>query len=195
MTGIAHIDSIRSAEDKVAERQLVIETLSGRCTCSSNPILQEMAWAIDSDNCNLEAEVLPGGKNKNSYKVHVNWRPEICVFVLLCLESAGDRYDNEFAIAAAARELAGDSVAAPIEMYDVERDGLQMKLVVTEWSARATQIVERSVHLCNAPGQSFVAGNPCNDIELNVVLDGQQPKACRSGVFQVASSSKRRRII
>jgi len=182
MTGVAGSNRIHSAEDKAAKRQLVIETISGRCKSSSNPTFQRIAWAIDSDDCKLEAEVLSGDRSCYSYKVHVNWRPELCVFAVLCFESAGDRDGNEFAITAAARELA--SVVVPIAIYDVDRDGLRMKLMVTEWSACATRFVDRLVNLRHPPGQALIVGTPCRDIELNVM-----------GVFQVSSSSKRRRVM
>merc|ERR1712232_1031867 len=106
---------------------------------------------------------------------------------------AGDRDGNEFAITAAARELA--SVVAPIAIYDVDRD-LRMKLMVTEWSARATRLVDRLVNPRHPPGQALIVGTPCSDIELNVIVDGEkQPKAGKSGVFQLSSSSKRRRVM
>jgi len=196
MTGVAGSNRIHSAEDKAAKRQLVIETISGRCKSSSNPTFQRIAWAIDSDDCKLEAEVLSGDRSCYSYKVHVNWRPELCVFAVLCFESAGDRDGNEFAITAAARELA--SVVVPIAIYDVDRDGLRMKLMVTEWSARATRLVDRLVNPRHPPGQALIVSSPCRDIELNVRVDAdgeKQLKAGRSGVFQVSSSSKRRRVM
>merc|ERR1712232_1116315 len=104
---------------------------------------------------------------------------------------AGDRDGNEFAITAAARELA--SVVAPIAIYDVDRD-LRMKLMVTEWSARATRLVDRLVNPRHPPGQALIVGTPCRDIELNVIVDGGE-KQGKSGVFQLSSSSKRRRVM
>merc|ERR1712232_704886 len=98
---------------------------------------------------------------------------------------AGDRDGNEFAITAAARELA--SVVAPIAIYDVDRD-LRMKLMVTEWSARATRLVDLLINPRHPPGQALIVGTPCRDIELNVIVDGE--KQLKAGKLEYFNSHR-----
>ncbi len=139
------------AEDKRLKKILLIDTITAKCASSSHEILQQIHHAINDNNitvvgCDkskLEAKVLSGGYTNFSYKVYVDTNPELCVFAKFCFEFVAcfpdarhdlTRVENEYAIMEKMSKMASGSIVTPLALWDVCHEGLNMKLLITEWS-------------------------------------------------------------
>jgi hypothetical protein len=146
-------------EDKRVKKILLLETITKNCASSPHDILQQINDALrqDGESSNkLDAVVLCGGATNFSYKVFIDQKPELCVFAKLCFEYAlwnPDRsahYDllrveNEYKIMQQVASTAQGCVVTPLALYDIEHDGLHMKLFVTEWSKADEQFCNQFI--------------------------------------------------
>ena len=134
-------------EEKRIKKMLLIETITSRCASSSHGILQKINHAIFSsgDGSKLDATVLCGGATNFSYKVFIDKHPELCVFAKLCFDYALwnpdrtahydlQRVENEYKIMKEVSSKTRGCVVTPLALWDVEHEGSNMKLFVTEWS-------------------------------------------------------------
>jgi len=134
-------------EDKRRKKILLIETITSRCASSSHEILQQINRAIcdSGDGSKLDATVLCGGATNFSYKVFVDKHPDLCIFAKLCFEYALwnpdrtahydlKRVENEYKIMKDVSGKTEGCVVSPLACWDVNQDGVNMKLFVTEWS-------------------------------------------------------------
>jgi hypothetical protein len=134
-------------EDKRLKKILLIETIKSKCSSSSRGILLQISnYICDSgDGSKLDATVLCGGFTNFSYKVFVDKHPELCVFAKLCFEFAVwnpdrnahydlQRVENEYKIMKDVSSKTEGCVVSPLALWDVNHEGINMKLFVTEWS-------------------------------------------------------------
>ena len=127
------------AEDKSAKKTLVINTITEKCAAS----IPQLNEALQQDGMKLDATVLSGGITNYAYKVFVERQPDICVFAKLSFEYALwspdvhhdlQRTVNEYEMQQIMCTKTPDCVVAPQALIDVEHNGQNAKLLVTEWS-------------------------------------------------------------
>lgn len=73
--------------DKQIKKDLVINTIIKHCGSSPHDIFQQIHQAIKNGS-NLGCKILSGGYTNYSYKVYLQDKPDICVFVKLSFEFA-----------------------------------------------------------------------------------------------------------
>lgn len=138
--------------DKETKKILVTNTIAEHCGGSPNKILQQIDHVLkkSNDGSGLVATILSGGYTNYSYKVFIDKHPEICLFAKLAFEFALwnpdksahydlQRTENEWQIMKIFSKLKPEYMATPIGCWDLEQDGLKMKLIVTEWSTADEQ--------------------------------------------------------
>ena len=145
-------------DDKRIKKEVLIDTIRSKCASSSDAMLQKIHHAVNEagDGSKLEAKVLSGGYTNYSYKVFVDKHPELVIFAKLCFEAAlwnpdPDAYydlkrtNNEAEIMKKVSSHAPDCVVPPLALWDLDQDGHQMKLLVTEWSKADEQFCNQFI--------------------------------------------------
>lgn len=124
-----------------AKKTLVVNTIAEKAS-SAIPSIHRVLVESNGE-CRLVATILSGGITNCCYKVSVYTQPNICVFAKLSFEFPQwnpdahhglQRTENEYKIQKIMHEKAPDCVVAPIACWDVEHNGQEAKLFVTEWS-------------------------------------------------------------
>lgn len=183
--------------DKEIKKQLVIKAITEHSGSSPHKIFQQISRAIKAGS-NLCCKILSGGYTNYSYKVYLHDQPEVCVFSKLSFEFAlwnpdkSSYYDlkrteNEWEIMKTMSIIAPNFVVSPLGCWDVEQDGRQMKLLVTEWSKAdeqfANQFIDGYVDSRIAPqlADLFVALHNIKDFDPDFNSNVQP---CMENIFE-----------
>ena len=139
------------ADEELAKKNLIIQTILCNSGSSPHKILQRINAVINESNIDgskLEATILSGGITNYSYKVQVDKQPDLVVFAKLSFEYAlfnpGAHHDlartqNEYNAMKMVYDKTPDCVVTPLACWDLEYDGQKAKLLVTAWSLASEQ--------------------------------------------------------
>jgi thiamine kinase-like enzyme len=142
------------ANDKLAKKELVVKTISDKCSSSSQheifSMIHDKINDVSGDGSKLTATILSGGITNYSYKVYVDNHPDLCLFAKLSFDFALwnpdahhdlKRTDNEYEIMKKMSSKMPDCVVAPMACWDIDCEGGQRaKLLLTEWSSADEQL-------------------------------------------------------